>query len=149
MVKILTQCVQGVGGIGRLLPGAVNWASLSSQDICAFTVSHKTQYTRIYIYNINYSHSVIRVHTMFMCVLVYYTSYFLHPTDSSQTCQFPPTGRQEHIQDVIESTTGPTSKWCKDVAKLLKCPLAQDGRVSQHLISPINGGLNGEIIYKW
>lgn len=28
---------------------------------------------------------------------------------------------KEHIQDVIESTTGPTSKWCKDLAKLLKC----------------------------
>ena len=106
-------------------------------------------YIYIYIYNINYSHSVIRVHTVFICVLVYYTSYFLQPTDSSQTCQFPLTGRQEHIQDVIESTTGPTSKWCKDVAKLLKCPLAQDGRVSQHLISPINGGFNREIIYKW
>ena len=95
---------------------------------------------------VNYSHTVIRVHTMFMCVLVYYVYIiFLAPSRLNRRASFHPPQRQEHIQDVIESTTGPTSKWCKDVAKLLKCPLAQVGRVSQHLISPINRGFNGEL----
>ena len=55
---------------------------------------------------------------MFMCVLVYYVYIiFLAPSRLNRRASFHPPQRQEHIQDVIESTTGPTSKWCKDVAQ--------------------------------
>lgn len=30
---------------------------------------------------------------------------------------------KEHIKDVVENSSGPTSRWCKDIAKWLKCNL--------------------------
>ena len=97
------------------------------------------RYIHIHVCVYIYSYTVVLVHTMFMRVLCL---KLLAPNRRIPR-------RQEHIKDVIESTTGPTSKWCKDVARLLKCHLA--GRESQESFRfpPMNRGSNGEIMYKW
>ena len=83
--------------------------------ICTYMYMYDTY---MYIYTCM---TLIRVHTIFIMHVLCLHNNFFRPTAS----QFPALRRQEHIQDVIESTSGPTSKWCKDIAKLLKCHLAQ------------------------
>ena len=102
------------------------------------------------MYNINYSHSVIRVHTMFMCVLVYYVYIiFLAPNRLNRRASFHPPTKPGAHSGCDRKYHWPHQQMVQRRGQTPEMSPGTVGRVSQHLISPKNRGLNGEIIYKW